>query len=124
MEQLLLLCGGLSPPALCRLIPALSLRPLDPSLYRGTHLLTSFLVGTNRMDCMPNHQECLEGHHYLIVFHVIADEHQDFFCTHMCPPIFYRSFFYRPPDVENNSSRFTSFPDNFFEHQEISSNTG
>jgi len=27
MEQLLLLCGGLSPPALCRFIPALSLRP-------------------------------------------------------------------------------------------------
>jgi len=27
MEQLLLSCGGLSPPALCRFIPALSLRP-------------------------------------------------------------------------------------------------
>jgi hypothetical protein len=32
MEQLLLLCGGLSPPALCRFIPALSLRPLNPFL--------------------------------------------------------------------------------------------
>jgi hypothetical protein len=28
MEQLLLLCGGLSPPTLCRFIPALSQRPL------------------------------------------------------------------------------------------------
>jgi predicted RNA-binding Zn-ribbon protein involved in translation (DUF1610 family) len=48
----------------------------------GAHGIASLFVGTDRMDDVPDHEERLKGNHHFVVFHVIADQHEQFLGSH------------------------------------------
>ena len=54
-------------------------------VHRSAHEVPGLFPGADRVHRMPHHGEHLEGHHGLVVFDVIPDDHQDFFAA-MGPP--------------------------------------
>jgi hypothetical protein len=47
----------------------------DKIVGRGPDPLASFRARANRVDGMPHHLQCLEGHHHFIIFHKVTHEH-------------------------------------------------
>src|SRR3954447_18396576 len=49
-----------------------------------------FLAGANGVNIMADHQQHLKRHHHFVVFHVVADEHQNLLFCHGNPPPCYK----------------------------------
>jgi hypothetical protein len=47
-------------------------------MHGRSDLVAGFLFGANGMNRVTDHQERLERHHDFVVFHKVADYHQDF----------------------------------------------
>jgi hypothetical protein len=52
---------------------------------RRPHRLPGGRAGADHVDRVPYHLQRLERHHHLVVFHVVADQHQDLLGRHLSP---------------------------------------
>ena len=55
-------------------------------VHRGAHFVARLFARADCVHLMSHHQKRLKWHHHLIIFHEVANEHEDTLCRHCQHP--------------------------------------